>query len=74
MRQYLKKMPKEKANSLVTYTEFYSIYEHRIIGKMMVGPDGVETVDASNADQSSIHSASLQILSHLSDWIEKHAA
>ena len=73
MKQYIKKMPKTQAKSVVTYTQFYSMYEFRIIGKMMIGPDQIEKVDATNADQTSIHSASLEILSDLAHWISKHS-
>ena len=72
-KQYIKKMPKNQAKSVVTYTQVYSMYEFRIIGKMMIGPDQIEQVDASNADQTSIHSASLEILSDLANWISKHS-
>ena len=40
-KEFTKSMAKEKSSSLVTYTEFYSLYEYRILQKMMLPPNQV---------------------------------
>jgi len=41
-KEFTKSMAKDKSSSLVTYTEFYSLYEYRIIQKMMLPPNQVQ--------------------------------
>ncbi len=40
-KEFSKSMAKEKCSSLITYTEFYSLYEYRIVQKMMLPPNQV---------------------------------
>ena len=59
-KEMSKSMPKEKSQSVISYTEFYSFYEDRISQKMMLPPNHVDDLkddqtvkfDALKADQT----------------------
>ena len=57
-KEVSKSMPKEKSQSIVTYTEFYSFYEDRISKKMMLPPnqvDDLKEVPTRTFDDLKVH-------------------
>ena len=68
-REMTKSMSKDKVSNELTYTEIYSLFEQRVLSKMMLPPNLVGKMDVSEADLPSVRSAAVEIMKDLADWI-----
>ena len=68
-KEMTKSMTKDKVSSIVTYTEFYSMFEHRVLSKMMLPPNLVGKMDVGEADFKSVRSAAVEIMKDLAAWL-----